>query len=83
MTTQASCGEALEAKITARLKAANTALSSRELAMALGMTDPHKRRKLDDQLVQMERDGLVDKTKRKGKRGPMTHAWMLKNEKNI
>ena len=83
MTTQASRGEALEAKITARLKAANTALSSRELAMALGMTDPHKRRKLDDQLVQMERDGLVDKTKRKGKRGPMTDAWMLKNEKNI
>ena len=67
----------LEAKAIRLLRQSPRGLSTRELAIALSMTESARRDQLDRLVERMRQDGLIELTERKGARGPAARAWML------
>jgi hypothetical protein len=67
----------LEAKAIRLLRQSSRGMSTRELAIALSMTDSGRRDQLDRLVERMRRDGLTELIERKGARGPAAQAWIL------
>ena len=67
----------LEAKAIRLLRQSPRGMSTRELAIALSMTDSGRRDQLDHLVERMRRDGLTELIERKGARGPAAQAWIL------
>ncbi len=74
---RASEDDDLEAKTIRVLRQKPAGLSTRELAIALSMTDSNRRDLVDRLVERMRRDGLIDLVERKGARGPAAQAWIL------
>jgi hypothetical protein len=76
-TSRVSEDDDLEAKAIRLLRQSPRGMSTRELAIALSMTDSGRRDQLDHLVERMRRDGLTELIERKGARGPAAQAWIL------